>query len=336
MLLVSQAFAQELTFEEKAKEISNKIDAITTSEKAALKKDIKMIDRLFNEDKLTFEEYDAQKKEAAILHAKNIKTKIAEVETELHNLVQNKVDSKIKSIDGKGRTTISFDSNGVKIYRKRSDRSRRTHSYTVIAFGLNNLIDDGDVNSIQDSEFEFGGSRFFEFGINYKTRLFENSGLLYLDYGLSARYNSLRPKNNQFFVTDDKETFLEIHTENLKKSNFKNVQLVVPVFLEFDLSKPKIKNDRTIYRRNRGVRFGFGGFGGINLKSKQTLRYKLDGKKVKDKTRGDFNVNNFVYGLNAFIGFSDTSFYVKYDFQDLFDDNFKNQKNISFGVRFDL
>jgi hypothetical protein len=335
LLFVGNTFAQNPTFEEKAKQLSIKIDSITIAEKKLLKKDIRAIEKLYNNNKITLEEAEQQKIDATSLHANNIKTEVAKIETELHDLVQNRVDNKVVS-ENSNKIVFEISKDGVKIFKQNQKKNRRTYPYTVLAFGLNNLVNDDDINSIQDTEFEFGGSRFFEFGINYKTRIFKQASVPYINYGLSVRYNNLRFKDDKFFITDENQTIIAEHPQSLKKSNFKNVQLVVPVMLELDFSKPKIKDGKKIFRRNRNFRFGFGGFGGINLKSKQVLKYRLDGKRIKDKTRGDFNVNNFVYGLNAFIGWDDTSFYVKYDLQDLFKDSFKDQKNISFGVRFDL
>jgi hypothetical protein len=336
LLFIGTTYAQNKTFEERAKQLSIKIDSITTKERKLLKKEIKNIEKLYNKDEITIEEAEQRKADVTNLVANKIKTEVAKVEESLHNLVQNRVDNKIETENDGETIRFSIGTNGFKIKTSRDRKNKRTYSYTVLAFGLNNLMNDGNLNSIQDSEFEFGGSRFFEFGINYKTRIFKDATIPHINYGLSVRYNNLRFKEDKFFATNGNQTFIENHPLSLKKSNFKNVQLVVPVFLEFDFSKPKMKDDEKIFRRNRNVRFGFGGFGGINLKSKQVLKYKLDGKRVKEKTKGDFNVNKFVYGLNAFIGYKDTSFYVKYDLQDLFKDSFKDQKNISFGVRFDL
>ncbi len=288
------------------------------------------------------EQAEINKQQAAKLHADIISQEIAKIEEEVHVLVQTKVDNGFIKKPAHPSVSVEIGDRGFTItegddviyYNHR--KKKRTYSNLVLAYGLNNLVLDGDLNSIQDSDFQFGRSRFFELGINYKTRILKTGSVPYINYGLSLRYNNLRPKSDQFFVTNGNDTYLETHEHNLKKTNFRNVQLVVPVFLEFDFSKPKTEKEKTIYRRNRGFRLGFGGFGGVNLKSKQVLKYKLDGKRIKEKMKGDFNVNKFVYGLNALIGYKDTSFYVKYDLQDLFKDSFKDQKNLSFGVRFDL
>ena len=81
---------------------------------------------------------------------------------------------------------------------------------------------------------------------------------------------------------------------------------------------------------------GIGGYAGINVKSKQILRYEIDDHNVKERTKGDYNVNDFVYGLSAYVGYGEVSLYIKYDLNPIFRNNAVDQNNISLGIRFDL
>ena len=72
------------------------------------------------------------------------------------------------------------------------------------------------------------------------------------------------------------------------------------------------------------------------IKTKQILKYEIDDTKVKDKQKGDFNMSNYIYGLSAYIGYRQTSIYVKYDLNPVFKNNAVDQNNISLGVRFDF
>ena len=108
--------------------------------------------------------------------------------------------------------------------------------------------------------------------------------------------------------------------------------------LEFDFTPKKLSEDgtKTYFRTHESFRIGLGGYGGLNDKSKQITKYTLDGDKIKDKQKGDFNTSDFVYGLSAYIGYKATSLYVKYDMNPLFKDNVVDQNNVSVGVRFDF
>ena len=335
------AQAQEETFEEKVKILSERIEKITAEERIMLKNEIKKINRQHDFGEISSEQVQELKKAAAKRSAQKIQQRVSVVETQLQNLIQHKVDNEIFTESNRRRFRIGgfdVDYDGDRDRRWHRKRGhRRTSSYTVLAFGLNNLTTDNSFSSIDDSEFDFWKSRFFEWGVNYKTRVFKNSSLVYIDYGMSVMYNTLKPEKNQFFITDDNTTMLETSLVDLKKSKFKNVQLVIPLFLELDFSKPKFldNGEKVRFRTNRGVRIGAGGFVGLNIKTKQVLKYKENDVRIKDIQKGDFNVNNFVYGLSAFVGHGDTSFYVKYNLNEVFQNATIEQRNVSFGIRFD-
>jgi hypothetical protein len=74
----------------------------------------------------------------------------------------------------------------------------------------------------------------------------------------------------------------------------------------------------------------------LRVKSKQKTSYELNGNDFDTKQKGDFNVNDFIYGVSTYIGYRETSLYLKYDLNPLFKDNAIKQNNISLGIRFDL
>ncbi|MEE9349692.1 MAG: hypothetical protein V3U80_06560 [Flavobacteriaceae bacterium] len=339
MMMISNGFAQETTFEEKLVNLSSSMDKIMDTEKALLKKDINSIEDQYNAKQITLEQAEKLKKDATKLHAFKIKEKMAQIERQAHDIIQLRVDEKMAM-----KEPLEEEYYGAKIKfgknksKKKIKKDERTHAYFSVAFGFNNLMNNGELNSIQNSNFNFGKSGFSDIGINYKTRIFKNSGLSYINYGLSFRGNRLRIKDNKYFVTTGENTGLQTHIESLKKVNFSTSQLVIPIFYELDFSKPKITTTgkRVRFKRNDSWRIGFGGFAGVNLLSTQKINYKKDGKRITINEKGDFNVNRFVYGLQGQIGYKSLSFYAKYDLNDLFKQSFTDQKNISFGVKWDL
>jgi hypothetical protein len=210
---------------------------------------------------------------------------------------------------------------------------RRTTSQFVFAAGLNNLVTD---NSIENSDYKFIGSHFYEWGLTYNTRIAKNNNLLHAKYGLSVMYNNLRPTDNRSFVLNGDQTNLVVNPIHMKESRFRNVYLVVPAHLEFDFSGSTTKDDKTLYKTHQSLRLGIGGYAGINLKSKQIIKYEDDDRKVTERTRGDFNTSNFIYGLSTYVGYKQTSLYLKYDLNPLFTANAVKQNNVSLGVRFDF
>ena len=356
--LLTKAVAQEKTFEQQAKEIASNIEMITTEEKNALKKEVEAIDFQVKEGKITAENAQELKLKIAEERAKNIETKVAIEEAKLAQLVQDKVDGKITDSGeeskrggttiilggnnndsiGKNKTEINLGS--MKIYNGEKDkaerRSKRTTSQFVFAFGLNNVITDGE--NLEDSDYRVWGSHFYEWGVTYNSRIFKNNNLLHAKYGLSLMYNNLRPTDNRYFVKNGDQTDLVTSTIKLDDSRFRNVYLTAPLHLEFDFTPKKLSKDgtKTNFRTHESVRLGIGGYAGVRIKSKQILKYEIDDVKIKERQKGDFNVSDFNYGLSAYLGYGQTSLYVKYDLNPMFKNNNIDQNNVSLGIRFDF
>ena len=348
--------SKSISFEDKAKAIANNIEMITTEEKNALKKEVEAIDVQVSEGKITAEKAQELKTNIAQERANNIETKVAIEEAKLVQLVQDKVDGKIADevskkrggtrivlggSDGEiGENTTEIDLGSMKIYNgnedKKERKSKRTTSQFVFAFGLNNVITDGE--SLNDSDFKVWGSHFYEWGITYNSRILKNNNLLHAKYGLSLMYNNLRPTDNRYFVKNGDQTDLVKSTIKLDDSRFRNVYLTAPLHLEFDFTPKKLSKDgtKTYFRTHESVRLGIGGYGGVRIKSKQILKYEIDDVKIKEKQKGDFNVSDFTYGLSAYLGYGQTSLYVKYDLNPMFKNNNIDQNNVSLGLRFDF
>jgi hypothetical protein len=149
-------------------------------------------------------------------------------------------------------------------------------------------------------------------------------------------YNNLRPTDNRVFVVNGQQTNLEVNPINMKDSRFRNVYLVLPVHLEFDFSGNRMKDDKPFFKTHQSFRLGLGGYAGINLKSKQIINFDDNDLKGRERTKGDFNTSNFIYGLSSYVGYKSTSLYLKYDLNPLFEKNIVDQNNVSLGIRFDF
>jgi hypothetical protein len=354
--------AQSDNFEARIKEIKNDIEIITKQEKATLEEEVAEINAKLNEKKITASEAEIQKRAKAEACADRIESRIEPLERELQRLVKGEVEAQesdedmIEDImedveediedaredieDAKEDIKDAVDDIKISLGKKKRKKNRsesRTTSQFVFAFGINNVADDGSLNSLDDNGIRASNSRFYEWGWTWKTRLLENSPFLNLKYGPSLTYNNLRPENNQYYVKNDRQTVLTAHPQTLTdEAYFRTINLVFPVHLEFDFSKKRTHDDQVVVKTQKGFRVGAGGYAGLNVRSKQILEYKADGLTTEQETRGDYNVNSFVYGVSAYVGYKDLSLYAKYDLNPLFKDNAIDQNNISLGLRFDF
>ena len=262
---VQNLAAQTYDYQEEIKSLTEYKNQIEASEKEGLQKDITKIEERLNKNEITKEEAQKLKEEAAQKRALNIEDKTSIADSQIALLERNKNTEsvydrttyvnriKFGNIFEFNSGTRKKDTVGTKRYL-----NRRTNSYLVFAIGANNLVTDG---AVAHSDFKYAGSRFYEWGLAFNTKLSSKSNLLHLQYGLSVMYNDLKATDNRMFVDNGKETSLETNPIHMKDSRFRNVNLVVPVHLEFDFSKV----------RHQGFRVGLGGFAGVNLKSKQVL-----------------------------------------------------------------
>lgn len=324
---------EKKTFESEVKSISSKIENITKEEKSDLKIEVEAVNVELENGKITKEEAETKKQKLAETRAKNIEVRVAIEQQKLQDIVQQKVDGKIKVADSTHQS-YAFYFPAMKVKNKNDKTEKRTTSQFVFAFGANNLVTN---KAVANSDFRYWQSHFYEWGFTENTRIFKNHNLLHLKYGFSVMYNNLRPTDNRYFVpASNSQTNLEVFPDKLEDSRFKNVYLVAPLHLEFDFSGNKSNYGNSSFSSHKGVRFGIGGYGGFRIKSKQKLYYNIDDDKIRIKTKGDFNANDFIYGVSTYLGYKETSLYLKYDLNPLFKNNAVDQNNISLGVRFDF
>lgn len=320
------------TFEQQAKEIANNIGKVTKEEKALLKTKVEAVNVQLEKGEITKEQADKQKMDLATATSLAIEEKVSKEQEKLNALVQEKVNGNIQ-VNKDNKFGISINVNKNDSINKKNQGERRSTSQFVFALGLNNVVTN---SSLDRSDFRTWGSRFYEWGITRNYRLLKNDNLLHLKYGFSVMYNNLSPTNDRIFTVSGNQTNLAANATPISDSRFKNVHLVLPLHLEFDFSKDRTSEGKPYFKSHEGVRLGIGGYVGTNLRSKQYLESNVDGYETEAITKGDFNTSNFIYGASAYVGYKETSLYVKYDLNPLFRDNVIKQNNVSLGVRFDF
>ncbi|MET1257809.1 hypothetical protein ABV409_00620 [Flagellimonas sp. DF-77] len=344
LLITSVPLLAQKDYNDRITVLKEQKERITQQEKDALKLEVKSINERLERGAISTEEAAILKEEAAKKRALNIENRLAIIENQIALLDRNEgktlvlleadtiSDDDIRlNLMVDGRPFFSVNS---KKWKKEIKYDRRTYSDFVIAIGLNNAIIEDQ--SLDDSPYKIGGSRFFEMGWQWRTRVFRNSNFLRLNYGFNFQFNGLKPDNNQYFVTNGDQTELQEFEFELNKSKFRMDNLVFPLHFEFGSSKFYEGKDRIRYSLDRQFRLGIGGYGGFNIGTRQKLKYTNNGDRIKDKLKRDYNTSDLIYGLSAYAGVGGTLLYVKYDLNPIFRDAPVKQRNISLGLRFDL
>lgn len=199
----------------------------------------------------------------------------------------------------------------------------RTLKRLFVGFGLNNTTHKAELTN----DYKLLGSRFFEAGGEFSMAI-HPTGWYRLNYGLSVQFNGLKPKDNRIFQEQGRETELVAFPERLQKAKLRLDNLVVPVHVEFGPADADFQA--------RGWRVGLGGYTGIRMGTRQKLRYRMDGRRQREKQAQRLHTNDFVYGWSAYAGYGKTALYLKYDLNTLFKHDKEEQHNVSLGLRLTL
>ncbi|TRZ44372.1 hypothetical protein [Robertkochia solimangrovi] len=321
---------------------------IVTAEKEKLRKEVEVINGRADKGEITSEEARQLKEAAARKSAENIENKLAIIDNKIA-LVKR---GELYEFNLEEGTYIGIDPQQKKeedthwpddwddfwevemIFDHKRKYDKRTTSDIVLAAGFNNAIIEGQ--SFDDTPYKVGGSRFFEIGWQWKTRVFRNTNFMRIVYGLNFQFNGLKPDDNQYFVKDGDLTYLEPFEASLDKSKLRMDNLVIPVYFEFGPSKMIDRGDYFRYSTRHKFRIGLGGYFGLNYSTRQKLKYKIDGDRHKEKIKNNYNTNNTIYGLAGYMGFGDLSLYMKYDLNTIFKDGNRDENNIAVGLRWEL
>lgn len=207
----------------------------------------------------------------------------------------------------------------------------RTRHYFNIDFGLNNWIEDGEFPDAEGQPYTVKPWGSWYFGLNSVNRTWI-SGPLFLDWGLGVSWYNWKMEEPATVIEKGEEN-IEFNTdawpataniEHIKSrltAPYVNVQFV-PI-LDFAKGRRRVKNlergsvNFRTYKK-QGIRIGMGGYAGYRIGGNTKLVYREDGKKQKDKNKGNYYLENFRYGLRAQIGYKGLDLFAMYDLNNVF------------------
>ncbi len=338
----SCVIAQTNTFEAQAAIIASKIDSITSTEKSALKKALKKLDKKVEQNEMTSETAEIEKKKLANYYAKRINEAVHNEEQNLQTLIRNKVSGKLELNEDENEEDTAFitvfeDENFYKDSISGLKIEKRFTTQFVLAFGVNKILNDDSGYYGDGFKSNILGNS--ELGFTFKYRFKEESNFLNLKFGLSMMVEDIRPKeDNDILVQNGDETTLQDIGFDLKRSRLDNISIGLPVHMELDFSKPQYhsKTEQTYLRSQRGFRLGLGGFFAVRVHTSQFIKYEENGSKFKLTETDNFNINTLSFGPSAYIGYNVVSLYAKYNLNPVFKNNPEDINILSVGLRFDI
>lgn len=211
-----------------------------------------------------------------------------------------------------------------------------TKTTPYLAFGVGNVSTDG---AFANSEFGYMRSNYFEWGVAARTSFSKTNNKWGIRYGLGFKYNGLATTQNQEFTLAGNQTVTAPSAKELRKNYayFRNTYVTIPISLDFTTTSKMYNEANRRFTTKEGINFGIGGYVGYNINSKQFIRYEnTDGYKVSEQQKGDWNVNDFQYGLTAYAGKDHFKVVLKYDLSPVFSNNVVDQNYWSIGLQLGL
>lgn len=197
-----------------------------------------------------------------------------------------------------------------------------------IGFGFANWMNE-DNSRYDDPIKKLSGSSswYYELGFKANSYIDKKRVKSSIDYGISIVSRYYHFNNPQFSVND----------QNHEIRSIENVQMTESVFSQTALEFPVSFTHR--FTNNLKERFAIsaGVYGGINLRSRQKIKYSVNNKDYKAKWISDFNTNRFYAGAKASIGYNSVYLIARYNFTTLFKASSDIEVNpYSIGISFGL
>ncbi|MCC9167051.1 outer membrane beta-barrel protein [Pontibacter harenae] len=199
----------------------------------------------------------------------------------------------------------------------------QSKSYLAIDLGLNTFVDGNQMPDLKPM-----GSRYVSLNWHHTTQVGSNSPLFIVS-GLEFAFNNyMFDKNYVIEDVNDVTQFSRAENLNIQKSKLTHSSVNLPLMFMLRTDKDGCDN---------GFRIGAGGFVGYRLGAHSKLKYNQDSQREKDKTRSNYNLSDFQYGVTGVVGYKGLDLFAKYNMNELFKDDRGPEANvISFGLRLNL
>ncbi|MGK6340917.1 hypothetical protein ACMGDK_01680 [Chryseobacterium sp. DT-3] len=329
------------------KRYSKKIDSIVVSEKSKMNAELDIVDKDFKENKITPEEKQKQRLEIASKYQQTINEKVDAQQSELQaattEMVKNAVFMDRDSIN-KNEMWIGLNGLNMKLGQEKKKTPKQSLqtlelSGSMMGTGLtsknqpfNFYNKDSDTrNTIINSS---------QMALRYEGQIGGFKSPVFYRAGLGVRFDQYVPKYGKVFKQDDNALFVgDFDRGNLKRTQFNNTYLYIPVDLRFVLNPKYTEYDGVQYLDNkkRQLSLVMGIYGGVKVGSVNYIKYSNENsRRIVERERIMHGVNDFIVGGKFGISYGGLKIFVQKDFTPIFNDSalLKNKYGVQIGIEF--
>lgn len=214
----------------------------------------------------------------------------------------------------------------------RQERRNQFTHWAGLELGVNTFIaPDGRIGDGPESgplQLNNGRSRFF--AINFMEQKVEfgshHAGLF---TGLGVEFtNYLFSENNTLMANGDSTWAVPMETPVLDKNKLRQVGLRLPLMLEFNSKRAKLpanagelaKNPGWYFSRKNNFHLAAGVVGSWYFDTMYKQKYRLDGDRVKQRSKDGYNLLPYRLAARAQIGFGSLNLFAEYGLTPLFEE----------------
>jgi hypothetical protein len=266
-------------------------------------------------------------------YAKHIAMQIAAHRKKINGEIEfTKVRTSISSDDIGGSSIEISTEKGIEInirdFRKNKKELLTTSGFTLGA-GFNFMSGEG----LGINDFSYENNNYFSLGYQWQTAISKNHKWR-MNYGIAYQSQKTELNGNRIFSPNTDNTQVVGIGFDVKDAKFRQDQLIFPLQLEYGgNSKKEYEDGRIRYNQWNTWKVGIGGFVGFNMSSRLKLRYEENGRDIKQATVNAFDTNPFVYGIDAYVGRDNFTFFGRMNLNKVFKSDSVDAQYVSFGIR---
>jgi hypothetical protein len=309
--------------------------------KEEFKERIKKVNQSLDKGEIDQVKADEFKKNQAVDLARLIESHRNSIDAKIDLIRTNRASSYFDfGVEEEFENSVAISTkDGVKINVAKTNKTAqkyvRTYSGFSLSFGYNFM--NGDRLSIHD--FSYPNNNYFAIGYKWKTTLDKNKNNFRLIYGVEYQTHGTQLNGLRYFSQGDPTVVSPLSDilENgsmVRKAKFRQDQIVFPLHLEIGgADRKEYEDGRVRFREDGKFRVGLGGFVGFNTSSRLKLKYELDGRDIKETRINNFDNETFLYGVDAYLGWEDVTFFGRMNLNNVFKPGSENAQYIAFGIR---
>lgn len=326
---------------------SKKIDSIVVSEKSKMNAELDMIDKDFKDKKITSEEKQKQRTEIASKYQQTINEKVDAQQSELQSatkeMVKNAVFMDRDSIH-KNEMWVGLNGLNMKLGQKR--KTNPMHSLKTVELSVS-MMGTGLTSKNQPFNFYDKNSdtrntiiNSSQMALRYEGQVGGFKSPVFYRIGLGMRFDQYVPKYGKVFKQEDNSLFVDdFDRGNLKKTQFNNTYIYVPVDVRFVLNPKYVEYNGVEYLDNKKKQLSLvvGVYGGVKVGSVNYTKYSNENsRRIVERERIMQGVNDFIVGGKFGISYGSLKVFVQKDFTPVFNDSalLKNKYGVQLGIEF--